>query len=278
MAIQLDSESAQAYRELGITLRLRGDHEGAVASFSRAIDIDPEHVETHSNLGWALWQLGKSDAAIASFSRAIAIDPEHVETHTNLGWAWWQLGKSDAAIASYRRVLKIDPKNVLAYRFLGMALKRQGKFEDADASYRKAIDVKPNDAAANNDFAWFLATAEQEEWRNAEDAVRFAWRAVNAAPNSWAFRNTLGVALYRAEEFVDALVELDRAMELHPGDANNSLFYAMALHRLGRSAAASESFEKGRAAVAAMAEVTDELERFLVEARETLARDGGSGR
>ena len=177
---------------------------------------------------------------------------------------------------SYRQLLEINPRSGRTHRLLGQVLRRQGKFEEADASLRKAIEINPNDGSANNLLAWFLATAPQEQWRNAEEAVRLARRAVKAAPNSWAFRNTLGVALYRAGALADALVELERSMELQPG-AIDWLFYAMALHRLGRSAEASEWFERSRAAVAGMAEVGDELARFLAEAKETLARRGGSG-
>jgi len=72
--------------------------------------------------------------------------------------------------------------------------------------------------------------------------VRLAEAACELQPDAPARLNTLGVARYRAGRYAEAIEALERADELNTRGAYNPaddrLFIAMALHRLGDSEAA----------------------------------------
>jgi tetratricopeptide (TPR) repeat protein len=113
-ALQLDSNSAAAHRELGLSYLLEGDRVGANSELSRALMLDPGDKEAGQNLV-KLWkeQVGKlSDA----------------NSHLGLARAYQLSGDLPSAQAEYRTVVSLDPQNPAlpaARQSFKMALSRQ---------------------------------------------------------------------------------------------------------------------------------------------------------
>src|SRR3712207_8579974 len=55
------------------------------SEFNEAIKLKPDYGEAYSNLGIALQQKGDTDGAIAAFRRAITLNPADAELHVSLG-------------------------------------------------------------------------------------------------------------------------------------------------------------------------------------------------
>jgi WD40 repeat protein len=109
----------------------------------------------------------------------------------------------------------------------------------------RATDPNPEDAAANNLAAWFLVIDPDPRPGDAERAVVLGKKAVGLAPTVASYRNTLGVALYRAGECRDAVAELTESTRLrHGGDAFDWFFLAMAHWRLGNKEEAWQWFHR----------------------------------
>lgn len=70
-----DATRAYAYASRGAALIHRGDHQGAVADFDRAIALAPGSEYDHLGRGIALSKLGEFDRSVADFDRANAIKP-----------------------------------------------------------------------------------------------------------------------------------------------------------------------------------------------------------
>jgi Tfp pilus assembly protein PilF len=60
---------------IGLAFSLKGDHDSALAAFSRCIQLDSRHVFAHVLCGNVHLELKDNDAARASFNAAIAMDP-----------------------------------------------------------------------------------------------------------------------------------------------------------------------------------------------------------
>jgi superkiller protein 3 len=88
----------------GIALHAKGDRDGAIACYQKAIDLDPKDYVAHYSLGNALLAKGDLDGAIASFQKALALDPKFAWAHTGLGnalrdkgdWGIRRLGNTSA--------------------------------------------------------------------------------------------------------------------------------------------------------------------------------------
>jgi WD40 repeat protein len=95
-----------------------------------------------------------------------------------------------------------------------------------------------------NNFAWSLITAPGST-HDSQRALSLARRAVEMAPGRSTALNTLGLAQYRAGQFAEAIVTLEKSLAAAKGesDAFDLFFLAMARYRLGRAAEARADFE-----------------------------------
>jgi len=96
-----------------------------------------------------------------------------------------------------------------------------------------------------NNLAWGLATGPAAA-RDFTRALNLARRAVALAPGEQIYLNTLGVVLYRAGQYAEAVPVLEQSLAAGKGhfDAFDLFFLAMARHRLGDRAAARADFDR----------------------------------
>ena len=108
----------------------------------------------------------------------------------------------------------------------------------AIANLKKAIQISPHGHNANV-LAWWSATDPYSPYRESGEGVQLAELAVSAQPEVADYRNTLGVAHYRAGNIKTALDALNKAVELR-GEPNSldGLFLAMAHQQLGQTSEA----------------------------------------
>jgi Tfp pilus assembly protein PilF len=111
---------------------------------------------------------------------------------------------------------------------------RLGQWEQAVSDFRSSLAQRPNSSLTANNFAWFLASVPGRG--DADEAVRWARKAVNLGANDPVFRNTLGAALYRAGRFAEAANELEHNIARNAWTHGYDwVFLAMCQQRLGQT-------------------------------------------
>ncbi len=270
-AIDRNAKLALPHNNLALALLQQQDISGAIDECHRALEIDPKLSLAHYNLGKALRAKGDVPGAIASCLRAIELDPQLAGAFNTLGNAYMQGGQPAKAIAAFRRAIELRPMDELYRSNLTINMAEQGDIGGAITAYREWIAALPDSVSALNSFAWLLATCPDEKFRNPEEAVRLASRAVELAPkegNSW---NTLGVALCRQGEHLKCVDALRHSMELRKGgDANDWLFLAISLQSSGNADEAKRWYQQSVDWLAKQPSVSDELQRFREEAARVL--------
>ncbi len=156
---------------------------------------------------------------------------------------------------------------------------------------KRAEAAKPSTKAVLcNALAWIYATAP-EAFRDKQEAVALAERAVALWDGEWDYHNTLGVAYYRAGRYHDAVAALERSLANGAGqaDARDLYFLAMCHHQLGARDRALDCFERAKTwhdsraaglskpddssrAASISKEEDEELRLFRKEAEEMLRR------
>src|SRR5439155_26586183 len=68
------SAFAPYYNKRGLAKEAKGDHDGAIADYNRAIELNPKHASAYNNRGIAKQAKGDLDGAIADYNRAIELD------------------------------------------------------------------------------------------------------------------------------------------------------------------------------------------------------------
>jgi eukaryotic-like serine/threonine-protein kinase len=152
---------------------------------------------------------------------------------------------------------------------------------EALAALRQAVKIVPSCALAHNNLAWLLLTGPKE-LRDPAQAVIAAKKAAELNPKQPIYVNTLGVALYYAGQYAEAIRALERSLREQKGQANafDLFFLAMCHHRLGDAAKAKDCLERGKQwfrkrKANLSADWVEELTAFQAEAGALLAQPPG---
>jgi tetratricopeptide (TPR) repeat protein len=190
-AIVLKLNFIQAHYNVGITLQELGRLEEAEVSYRQAISMKPDFGEAHYNLGITLQELGKLKEAEASCRQAIAIKPNYAEAHSNLGITLKKMGRLDEAKASFKQAIALKPDYAEAYNNLGIALQELGSFDEAESTYTKVIVLKPDYAEAHSNLGHLL-----QDLGGLDEAEVMYTRAIELKPDFSEAHNRLLQCLY----------------------------------------------------------------------------------
>ncbi|MEG4087092.1 tetratricopeptide repeat protein [Microcoleus sp. POL10_C6] len=140
-ALEIDSKYHLAWYNLGNTLKDLGRYKEAIAAFKKVLEIDPKYHHAWYGQGATLNALGRYRKAIAAFEKALEIDPKDHYPWNGLGNALSFLGRYTKAIAAYEKALEIDPQFHYAWNGLGTALTCLGRYSEAEAAFHKALEI-----------------------------------------------------------------------------------------------------------------------------------------
>src|SRR6266513_1572181 len=106
-AAQTSAFAADDYNSRGLAKEAKGDHDGAIADYNRAIELDPKQPRSYMNRGFAKEAKGDLDGAIADYNRANELDPKLAAAdYNNRGITKEGKGDHDGAIADYNRAIE----------------------------------------------------------------------------------------------------------------------------------------------------------------------------
>jgi len=94
------NQEAQAEFEQGVKLYKEGDLKSAEAAFRKAIELDSEFAEAYANLGSLLANQNNLSEAISQFENAVRLRPELAVLHYQLGVALYLENKRPEAVVS----------------------------------------------------------------------------------------------------------------------------------------------------------------------------------
>ena len=216
-ALKLDPQNANTYNNLGLLLNDQKKLDEAISAYRKAIELDPKVADVYYNLGNALSDQKKLDEAVAAYRKAIELNPKSAYAYTaytsnyyvGLGNALRDQKKLNEAFAAYHKAIELDPKKDYAYVNLGNALISQKKLDEAFAAYHRAIELNPKSVYAYHNLG--NALFEQNKLEAAVEAYQQAIKLNSVLAPPYIGR---GLAYSRLKLYVEALADLNRAIEL----------------------------------------------------------------
>lgn len=216
-ALKLNKKICDAYVGLSVSCLGEGDLEKSSRFAKLAVKRNPQNGLAFNQRGWTNYEAGKYDEAIYDFTQAIRFEPKLYLPYSNRGICHTENGKYEEAIKDFSRSLKLNPRSPITYSNRGAAYMALAQYKKADADLRKAVEMAPNLADASNRLAWFLATCQDKEFRNGEEAVKLAEKAVELSENKdWSFLDTLAAAYAENGDFAKAIATGNKALEMAP--------------------------------------------------------------
>lgn len=143
--INVDSNNAQAYSELGEIYMRKGLFDDAIKEYKEALRINPNYSDAHNCLGNVLRDQGMFDHAIKEYKEAIAINPNESNFHYNLGLALYKRDFLYDSIKAYREAIKLNKSDADYHYALGLALMKTKRIElkeEAIGSFEKSIKFR----------------------------------------------------------------------------------------------------------------------------------------
>lgn len=239
-AIAADENHAGAHYALGVALTRKGDAAGARTEFQRAAALSPGNPLPALGLAEMFAASGDLKQAEQYAREAVKIQPGMLQGRLVLGQVLEAGGRYDEAMQQYREMVAQHPKLAAPYFHVGALLHRRGDLVGAAAEYGKALKIDPEFAPALNN----LAAIELTHNKAPAKAEALARRAVAAAPNNAAYRDTLAETLAARGEFAKALAEQQEAVRLEPGNATYLAHAGTLQARLGQKDEAIASLSR----------------------------------
>ncbi len=140
------------YANLGVALEGKGDHDGALQMYAKAIALQPRYADALYNAGVTYEAKQMVDSAISMYTRALAADPTYTDAYVNLGNIMVRAGRFDDGIGLYERALQLDPSDADSYYNMGIAVYDKGDKRKALGCFQTAIKFSPNYANAYNNM------------------------------------------------------------------------------------------------------------------------------
>lgn len=232
-------DHAEALNLLGIIGMQGGRAAEAEALFARAVAAKPDEPGFLNSHASALHALGRSDEAIATFRRALEIDPDYAGAHLNLGKLLVRLGRAEEALPHLARLSGLRPDDAAVHFEHGELLYGLRRFESAVAAFRRVLELQPAYPNARFCLGNALWGGKQAEAALAEYGAAIAADA--QAAGAWANRSVVLIDLGRP---VEALADIEHALQLKPGNADFHNLHGNALHALNRHREARQAYAR----------------------------------
>jgi tetratricopeptide (TPR) repeat protein len=178
-AVALQPGDPESYIHRAIIYKESGMLFQAVEDYSRALEIYPAMPSIHYDLGQVLRRVRMYPAAVEEYLKAIAEDSLMIEAHNNLGITYRLMKEYDLAVAYFKRVIEMDPRYIKAYNNVGALLAETGDIDGAIEYFSMAIERDPGYAHSYKNIA---------------------------------------MAFIEKKQLLDARQNLERYLELEPGD------------------------------------------------------------
>jgi tetratricopeptide (TPR) repeat protein len=270
--IALKPDFAEAYNNMGVTLRNQGKFAESIDAHKKSISCKPDYAEAYYNMGISLEKLYKLDEAVEAYKKSISLKPnnpkayfnigvvlnaqnnvkeaveaynnvlllkpDHAEAIINLSTIFYHKGMLDVAIKGFEKAILLVPDYAEAYNNMALALKEQGKSKEALEALKKAVSLQPNFAEAYNNMGNVLV-----DQNNLEKAIELFKKAILLHPNYVEAYNSMGLTLHYQDKSEEAIQVYKKAISLEPdyADAQKNLCYV--LLRSGRLREGLDQYE-----------------------------------
>ena len=104
-------ESPATHNVLGLGQAQRGDLQGAIQEFRRALELDPGDAGAHWHIGAALASKGAYAEATKHLAQSVALDPQNSQAHNDLGLLLAFQGRLDEGVDHLERAVALDPQS-----------------------------------------------------------------------------------------------------------------------------------------------------------------------
>jgi tetratricopeptide (TPR) repeat protein len=192
-----------------------GNLQKAMEDAGKAVEKKADSAQAYGQRGIVLKVMKKNDESLKDFSQAIKLDPAYSWAFAQRADIYSRQQDQEKALQDATRALQSKPNFVEAYRLRAWILSRMGKCREASEDFKKIETLKPNDASSLQDKAWFLLTCPDESLQDSNKAMELAKKAMELTEGKDGIvQETLAEAYFRQGDAQKAVEHQRKAIEL----------------------------------------------------------------
>jgi len=209
-AIDTQPGNWRSINRLGAFLFTMGRYSEAADEYGKAVYLDPENFQSRSNLGSALTMAGEFEMGRQVFEESLQIQPIQ-RTYSNLGVIYYYLGEFEKSVATHQKAVELTPGQGLLWLNLADSLHLAGQENEAAVAFRQARDLSLKKLSV--------------DVSDSEATVTLAW------------------AQHMLGESQQALLTVEKGLEIDPGDPYGYYYDALIRYQTGDEEAALQSLQ-----------------------------------
>lgn len=210
-AIVSDPTSSAAYEHRAVAYERKHDYAKSLADYETAIRLNPQLSRLHMNAGVLHALRHELTEAIACFDEAVRLDPQATGAFSGRGEAYLLKGDYEKALADFEEALLLEPKNASAHAGRGRVFQKQREFSKAEADFSEALRLSPKNATIY--VTRGVSFADQGDF---EKALADFNEALRLRPDDLPARGNRGRVYLQKGDYERALADFQEALRLDP--------------------------------------------------------------
>ena len=227
------------HRELGALYERQGRYEEMLHAYERVLTISPEDIDAHYNIGIAYQAQNNFEKAEYHITRVVTLLEEYARsmrsgTRTNrlrsrdrialaqriqdaryaLAQVYLRFNAPQKAVQIFEKILTVDDKYVPALTGIGIAYQMLDDVKRAENYLLKAIEL--SDTTESPDAYNALGYLYAEQGIKLDEAAVLVRRALESAPTSGAYLDSLGLIYFKQGKLDAAIENLEQALRYLP--------------------------------------------------------------
>lgn len=152
-------QSSTDYYNRGVERQNKGDLDGAVADYTKAIELDPKNVSAYNNRGNIKEDKGNIIGAATDYTFAVATNQRHPTALYNLAHSFQVRKDYEGAIAAYSKAIEVKPDYAMAYANRGLCHLYEGRDAEAQKDFDRSLEIN---AGLKNSLEGYIADVKQQ--------------------------------------------------------------------------------------------------------------------
>ena len=163
---QLDPNYPEPYKALGDLFMAapRRLFDQAVEAYNKAIELRPFYADAYVGLGDAKAAKGDIDGAVGAYTKALSHNPGNPRVHMSLGKIYYaEKGLYYESVNAYKKAIELDSTSVEARMGLGEVYEDKGLYKEAVEEYRRVIELDGKHTGAMYNLALVYEKTDPRE-------------------------------------------------------------------------------------------------------------------
>lgn len=217
----------------------KGDLDGSLNDFNKAIELNPENSEAYFGRGLLFIKINRYSEALADFDMAISLDSTLSRYFISRGIAHAHFNDLNKAINDFDKAIEHNPFTYMAYNNRGQVKLKQGLLFEAISDLQKAIELNPAT------FQAYINLSEaSKKIQNFPRAIRVLTNALEYFPGNPQLYENRGRIRLEDGDINGAINDFMSVINSYPRNASAYYYKAIAEFKTGRKEEACADFIK----------------------------------